>query len=93
MKHFVVHLGFRDGVPPPGAMRAQRAFLATLLADGILVMAGLFTDERRGGMSILRAESLDAACERFSTSPLIEGGFVDWDLREWTVTTKKEGAI
>jgi uncharacterized protein YciI len=71
-------------------MQSQRDFLTELFGEEVLVMAGRFADERSGGMSILRAESLEAARERFSASPLVEAGLVDWDLREWTVTVGAE---
>jgi uncharacterized protein YciI len=71
-------------------MQSQRAFLTQLLDDGVLVMAGRFADERSGGMSILRAESLEAARELFSTSPLVSAGLVESELREWTVTVGAE---
>jgi uncharacterized protein YciI len=66
-------------------MQSQRAFLTELLGEGFLVMAGRLADPP-GGMSILRAESLDSARERFARSPLVRGGHVDWVVREWTVS-------
>jgi uncharacterized protein YciI len=89
VRHFVVNLSFRDGGPPPEAMQSQRAFLNDLLGEGTLVMAGRFADAG-GGMSILRADSAEAARERFSSSPLVRGDHVEWELREWTVTVGAE---
>lgn len=89
MQHFVVELTFRDGTPSPEVMRSQRAFLTELLGEGMLVMAGRLADPL-GGLSILRAESPDLARERFACSPLVRGGHVDWDLREWIVTVTRE---
>lgn len=71
-------------------MKAQRAFLSELRRDGVLVMAGRFADTRGGGMSILRAASLEAARALFSTSPLVRRDLVDWEVREWTVTVGEQ---
>jgi uncharacterized protein YciI len=85
-KRFIVQLTFTSGPPPQDAQQAQRQFLTELHDEGTLVAAGRFVDERGGGMSLIRADSLDAARERFGDSPLVTGGHVDWDVREWTVT-------
>lgn len=84
--HFVVTLSFPDGPPDPEQRDAQRAFLDSLVQDGTLLAAGVFADDRGGGMSLLRASSLDDATSRFSKSPLVEAGVVSWDVREWQVT-------
>lgn len=85
-KHFVVSLTFPHGPPEPEERAKQREFLSGLRDAGLLLLAGLFVDERGGGMSILRADSLEAAKERFAESPLVRAGRVDWDVREWNVT-------
>ncbi len=85
-KHFVVIITFPDGPPPEDARNAQRDFLASLSGEGTLVLAGRFVDDRGGGMSIITADSLDAARERFSRSPLVEGDYVSWEVRELAPT-------
>jgi uncharacterized protein YciI len=84
--HFVVSLSFPNGPPSPEEREAQKQFLASLLEQGTLVMAGVFTDQRGGGMSVLRAGSLEEARRRFAESPLVGAGRVDWEVREWNVT-------
>lgn len=84
--HYVVSLAFPHGPPTPDERDAQKQFLAGLLEQDVLVMAGVFPDERGGGMSILQAPSLEEARGRFAASPLVEAGRVDWEVREWNVT-------
>ncbi len=91
-KHFVVSLTFPSGPPPAEARDAQRNFLAGLWREGDLVVAGRFVDDLGGGMSVIKADSLEAARERFGRSPLVEGGHVDWDVREWDVTWGPQAA-
>jgi uncharacterized protein YciI len=84
--HFVVSLSFPNGPPSAEEREAQKQFLASLLERGTLVMAGVFTDQRGGGMSVLRAASLEEARSCFAESPLVEADRVDWEVREWNVT-------
>lgn len=91
-KHFVVQLTFPRGAPEPEERAAQQAFLKRLLEDGTLMLAGVFTDERGGGLAILRADSLDDARAIYDRSPLVEAGRVDLDVREWNVTWGLESA-
>lgn len=84
--HFVVTLDFPNGPPSAEQRDAQRSFLDGLVEAGFLLAAGIFADDRGGGMSLLRAGSIDEARSQFSKSPLVQAGLVEWDLREWQVT-------
>ncbi|MES2444183.1 MAG: YciI family protein [Pseudomonadota bacterium] len=69
-------------------MRQQKlgphvAFIRGLLADGRLVAGGPFTDDREGGMAILRATSLDEARKILATDPAVTAGVFEADLRPW----------
>jgi uncharacterized protein YciI len=89
-KHFTVQLTFPRGAPEPDERDAQREFLKGLLEEGTLRLAGVFTDERGGGLAILRADSLDDARATYDRSPLVQAGRVDLDVRELNVTWGNE---
>jgi uncharacterized protein YciI len=92
-KHFVVSLTFPHGPPKPEERSQQKEFLSGLKDAGVLLLAGQFVDESGGGMSILRADSLEAAKERFAESPLVRAGRVGWDVREWNITWGLESLV
>jgi uncharacterized protein len=64
------------------ARTAQREALRDLASEGILLLAGPFTDGR-GGMAILRASSLEDARVIYQKTPFGSGGEVKWSVREW----------
>lgn len=82
---YVVTLEFTDGPPAEEHRTAQRRFLAGLLDQGTLRAAGVFAD-KKGGMSVLTADSLEDAQKIFAESPFAQAQVVDWDVREWTIT-------
>lgn len=84
MKQFVVTLEFLGGPPGPEVGKAQQAFLAELLEQGTLVMSGPFSDGR-GGLAILRGDSLEAAQGLYRESPIVRSGHAAVDVREWNV--------
>jgi uncharacterized protein len=84
MKQFVVTLEFLAGPPGPEVSEAQQAFLAELLQQGTLVMSGPFSDGR-GGMAILRGDSLAAVKDLYRESPVVRSGDAALDVREWNV--------
>ncbi|WP_461071939.1 YciI family protein [Streptomyces pseudoechinosporeus] len=62
----------------------QVQFVAGLLEEGTLVMSGLFSDGR-GGLAILRGDSLEAAQDLYRDSPIVRSGDAKVDVREWNV--------
>ncbi|WP_275466533.1 YciI family protein [Streptomyces noursei] len=83
MKWFVVTLASTDE-PDPVVGEAQHAFLAGLVERGVLVMSGPFGDGR-GGMAVLRCESLEEARELYRNSPVVCSGGATAEIREWHV--------
>ncbi len=62
------------------------AFMARLKADGALAMAGPFTDEAGGGVTLLRAASADDARRILSQEPFVQRGLLALDsARPWHV--------
>lgn len=90
MATYVVTLAFPRGTPTQEQRDDQQQFLKDLRDGGALVLAGRFADERGGGMAVLEAESLAAARDLYAKSPLVEAEVVDWDVREWDVTWRRE---
>jgi len=84
MKQFVVTLELLAGPPGPEVSEAQQGFLAELFEQGTLVMSGPFSDGR-GGMAILRGDSLEAAQDLYGESPIVRSGGAAVDVREWNV--------
>ncbi|MFG1667894.1 YciI family protein [Streptomyces sp. Y7] len=84
MKHFVVTLVFTDGLPGPEVGREQQAFVAQLHERGALVMSGPFTDGR-GGMAVLRGDSLEELRDLYRESPVVRHGGATAEVREWNV--------
>jgi uncharacterized protein YciI len=79
--HYVVTLDYRE--KPSAELGAQqRAALAELTEQGILMLVGPFTDGA-GGMAILQASSLDEANARYGDTPLARSGQITWQVREW----------
>ncbi|GAB3001122.1 hypothetical protein GCM10023080_078660 [Streptomyces pseudoechinosporeus] len=72
------------GPPGPEVSEAQQAFLAELFEQGTLVMSGPFSDGR-GGLAILRGDSLEAAQDLYRDSPIVRSGDAKVDVREWNV--------
>lgn len=88
---YVVTLAFPRGAPSSEQRDAQQVFLRRLKDEGTLVLAGRFTDSEGGGMAVIDAASLDDARQRYSDSPLVAAGIVDWDVREWDITWRRGG--
>jgi uncharacterized protein YciI len=61
------------------------AHLATLKERGVLLLSGPFTD-RRGGMVIVQAESLQEAEAIAQADPLVARGLDRYEVREWHIT-------
>lgn len=79
--HYVVTLETPPDVPEE-AREAQRLAIRALAEQGVLALAGPFTDGL-GGMAILRAADLDEATTIYSTTPLAARELVRWTIREW----------
>lgn len=88
---YVVTLAFPRGAPSSEQRDAQQEFLRGLKDEGTLVLAGRFTDSGGGGMAVIDAASLDDARQRYSASPLVAAGIIDWDVREWDITWRRGG--
>jgi uncharacterized protein YciI len=84
MKQFVVTLELLAGPPGPEVSEAQHAFLAELLEKGTLMMSGPFSDGR-GGMAILRGDSLEAVQDLYRESPVVRSGHATADVREGNI--------
>ena len=85
-KHFVVQLTFPRGAPTPEERQAQQQFLKRLVEEGTLMIAGVYPDERGGGMAVIRAGSVEEARLIYDESPLVAANRVDLDVREWKIT-------
>ncbi|MFE5036954.1 YciI family protein [Streptomyces sp. NPDC056683] len=84
MKQFVVTLEFPGGPPDQKVGAAQGVLLDELYDAGTLVLAGPFVDGR-GGMAVLRCDSLEQVRDIYQDSPLIRSGQATFHVREWNV--------
>ncbi|MFJ9567540.1 YciI family protein [Streptomyces fuscichromogenes] len=84
MKHFVVTLVFLAGPPTAEVGEAQQVFVAGLHEQGLLLLAGPFTDGR-GGMAVVVHESLEEVQNLYRESPVVRSGSATADVREWNV--------
>lgn len=92
-QRFVVFLPRRpDKVADEAAVRAHVAHMRELDALGHLELAGPFAD-RRGGMLILRAASLEQAQELASRDPFVTGGYTDLEVRAWWLSCEENNHL
>ena len=63
---------------------AHLDFLDRIQSDGTLVMAGPYLDGE-GGMSVYRADSMDAARGIAEQDPCVQAGVLSIEVREWYV--------
>ncbi|GIV97926.1 MAG: hypothetical protein KatS3mg057_2583 [Herpetosiphonaceae bacterium] len=61
------------------------AYLAALKERGALLLSGPFTD-KRGGMLIISADSVEEARAIAQADPLVARGLDRYELREWRIT-------
>ncbi len=63
----------------------HREYLHQMVADGVLISAGPFADEK-GGLMIIEAEDEAAVREALAKDPFtINGVFATTEIREWTL--------
>ena len=70
-------------------LREHGAFMAQLLDDGVLVLAGPFSDNS-GGMAIIEAPDIEHAREILSKDPGLVDGVFTARVRPWHVVFKRE---
>ena len=83
MKRFLV-LTLRRPDFDPAVIGPHYAHLDRLRADGVLELAGPFTD-KSGGAYVVRAASLEDAQALAFADPLHVSGASDVSVREWNV--------
>ncbi len=59
------------------------ATLQRLQAEGVLVLAGPFQDDRGGGLTVIRADNLEAAKTIIGQDPFVKSKMVIADVRQW----------
>ncbi len=73
-----------EGQPPPAqALYDHQAYLERLMADGKLLMAGLFRDEVGGGIAVLDSSDEAAARQMMHDDPAVQSGLLIATLRPW----------
>lgn len=85
---FVLSISLRRKLSPEELLE-QRQFLQSLLADGTLILAGVFPDEVGKGMALICAASKEEAIELYSRAPVVREGLADWGLQEWRISAGK----
>ncbi len=63
-------------------MMEHRAYMASLFADGTLLLGGPFVDEL-GGFAAFRAADEDAARRAIAADPGVRSGLLKTELRRW----------
>jgi uncharacterized protein YciI len=65
------------------AFDAHAAWLRTLLADGVLIVAGPCLGQVNTGIAIVEASDEEAARRLVAGEPVTSGGYMDGDLRPY----------
>ena len=73
-------------------IRSHVAYLRGLDKQGLLVLAGPF-DDGRGGMVIIKAESLEAAQAVANADPFVTSGSVDAEVRTWKLSCEENNHL
>jgi hypothetical protein len=81
--HFVALLTIIDADLNAQTRPAHLEYLDKLYKEGKVVMAGPFTD-KKGGMVIYRADSLEEAKALAEADPVVASGARTLELREWS---------
>jgi uncharacterized protein YciI len=76
----------------PELVKGHIAHLRRLDEQGRLVMCGPFKDYK-GGMVVVKAESLDAARQIAESDPFIKEGFETYELRTWELACRENGFL
>ena len=82
---YVVVVKLTNMIKAIAAAPKYGGFIQELKDEGKFVAAGKWSDNS-GGMLILRAESIEEACEIAEEDPLIKSGAVQHDVKEWDAT-------
>jgi uncharacterized protein YciI len=96
-KKFFVILTRAQGAAPDAIAQHLPAHLEYMIAlekQGVLFASGPFTEadgsQRGNGMSIVRADSVEAVCKLAEADPFFVAGLRTYEVREWTVM---EGSV
>lgn len=73
---------YARGRDEQAGMMAHRAYMASLFADGTLLLGGPFVDEL-GGFAAFRAADEDAARRAIAADPGVRSGLLKAELRRW----------
>ncbi len=87
--YYVVSVTFRRKLSDE-ERQAQRQYLASLSAQGALILTGPLEappDAAGQGMVLLSADSKDQAIELYSKSPVVREGLADWSVKEWRISS------
>jgi uncharacterized protein YciI len=82
MKYFAAIQSILDGDKIEAARPSHLAYLDRMLADGHIHLRGRFPDGT-GGLTIYRAETLEAARALADNDPFVTTGARRVDLHEW----------
>ena len=90
---FVILLSEKIGVVPTDTLvKGHVAFLRKLDKDGRLVMCGPFTNVK-GGMIVLKADSLEEATALALTDPLVASGVRNYEVRSWELSCEENNHL
>ena len=76
----------------PDLIQAHIAHLRRLDEGGRLVMCGPFKDYK-GGMVVVKADSLEDARRIAESDPFIKDGFETYELRTWELACRENGFL
>lgn len=89
-KFFVVLSRAKKGANLGPVLREHLEFMIGLERQGVLFASGPLSGDPGEGLTILRAENIEAARAIASRDPFVVNGLRTFDLREWTLM---EGSI
>ncbi len=72
--------------------RSHVAYLKSLDFRGQLVLAGPFTDFK-GGMVIVKAKSLEEACQIAEQDPFVQAGVSRYEARTWELSCEENNHL
>lgn len=89
---YVILLSHADVPMTEPVIRAHVAHLKRLDQQGKLVMCGPFNDHK-GGMVIVKAESLEEAKEIAEADPFVRQGVESYELRTWELSCEENNHL
>ena len=89
MKYFAATQSILDPAKIPGARQAHLEYLDRMVAEGTIYLRGKFSDGS-GGLTIYRAESLEAARKLAEADPFVSSGARRLELHEWEMKPRPD---